>query len=283
MRASRPRARRSGSTESRCASEPETPETFCTFSTVIGPRLRGRRRPSGRRSGRRRRARAAARPSSARSLRASARRARRAGRRGSPGSSRSKRSSCVEEPGEARVRGEHGQAGGGGLEDDLVRRAGPHVVDEHGGARVESGHLRERHGRRRSRRSPRPALELRPVGALLVGERRTADLEPTSTPRSRAIRTPSTIVRSPFAGEVRPSATASRPSRGPPQGNASTSTWWPIARTFGEASGNEPGSTVRTASETRSASRSSRLGRQCVNQSSSGTRAGRTSGAASTA
>ena len=54
----------------------------------------------------------------------------------------------------------------------------------------------------------------------------------------------------------------------------------PIATTFRESSGNERRSTVSTADESRSASTSVRLGFQCVNQSRSGTRRGRVSGAA---
>ena len=58
---------------------------------------------------------------------------------------------------------------------------------------------------------------------------------------------------------------------------------WPIARTFGECSGTLRSSTVSSRSTTRSAACSDGPAACWVNQSSSGTRSGRASGAASSA
>ena len=93
------------------------------------------------------------------------------------------------------------------------------------------------------------------------------------------------IVSSPFAGEVRPSASSVRGLRSgrSTHWNPETSMPWPIATSFRERSGNVRSSTLSTLVETRSAARSSRLLRQCVNQRKTSTPSGRASGAASTA
>ena len=90
--------------------------------------------------------------------------------------------SRVEQRVEHRIRGQHGDARGSRLEDDLVGGTCTHVVHEGVVVREQRGDLRARH------RVPQPrapvqrelggkALELRPMLALLLGERRPVDVE----------------------------------------------------------------------------------------------------------
>ena len=78
---------------------------------------------------------------------------------------------AVDERVEAGIRDEHRQARRGGLEDDLVERAAPHVVDERTRTRVHRRDLGSRdrllHG----------MCKRRAIGALLVRQRRPAQLE----------------------------------------------------------------------------------------------------------
>src|SRR5439155_1669050 len=67
------------------------------------------------------------------------------------------------------------------------------------------------------------------------------------------------------------------------QGNSFRSIPWPSATSFDDSSGNERRSTLTTRVTTRSATRKDRPAYQCVYQSSSGIRSGRTSGAAKSA
>ena len=133
IRTSQPRSRSRGSSERRCASEPEMPATFCRWRTVpgfigaatvarsaVGPVLDGVVAP--------RRARAA--PAGG------AGRARAAAPRGL-GIVAAEAELGGQQVVEDRVRREHGQARRSRLVDDLVGRAGAHVVHEHVAAREE--------------------------------------------------------------------------------------------------------------------------------------------------
>ena len=83
---------------------------------------------------------------------------------------------------EDRVGGQHREARGRGLVDDLVRSAGAHVVHERVVRREKRGDLRTRDGVA-DRDAPvelelaHELLELRAVGALVVGERRAVDVQ----------------------------------------------------------------------------------------------------------
>ena len=269
-----PRSRKAGQQQSRWASEPEIPETFGDvqdtpssggdLEDAVGPALdrvvardasAAARRPSG-----------ASTVDGARA-RESGRRARRRPRARS-GARRAATTS------KARVRGEHRQARRGRLVDDLVGRARAHVVDERVGAA-------------RAGRAPRgaapgraivdavdaaardEALERLAVAPLLVGQRRPAQLE--RTPASAA--TARGYVSSPFAGEVRPSASsAQRPAARLGRTQAKARQVDPVAdrdelprRAAGTSAGRRVSTSSRALGERSSAAR-----RQCVNQSSSG-------------
>ena len=213
-RARRTRASRSrGSSESRCASEPETPETFCTWSTRVIA-LAARRSRSAQCSTEWSRAtrraqlarRLAARPSAPGAPSHDAAGERRAT------SSCAKRSALPSSSAAKPVLATStGRQAARGLVHDLVERARAHVVHEHVGRRVHLADPRARH-RRLDARAARDEL-LRGDAALLVGQRRPADLQLDAV---AAHATASTIVSSPFAGDVRPSASSRRtPSSGP--------------------------------------------------------------------
>ncbi len=115
-RTSQPRLRRSGSSESRCASDPEIPATFCMWRISGGFTPPAPCRPRSRRSG------APRPPRAARARSPTARAA------GSAANAREPLGELVrvlarervEELVEDRIRGDHRQAARGGLVDDLV-------------------------------------------------------------------------------------------------------------------------------------------------------------------
>ena len=206
-RTSQPRSRRSGRSWSRCASEPEMPATFWMWRTTPSV-MRARRVEDATRPRLHRVARldALAKPPPERRALVGARapRARGSGRRARAGPRAG--SSCVrvEQRVEDRVRGEHRQAACRSLVDDLVRRAGAHVVDERVVRREERGISARGTASPSATRPSSPSsadepLELRAMRALLVGERRAVDVEPTSVAGARRPRASTTS--SPFAGE----------------------------------------------------------------------------------
>ena len=125
-------------------------------------------------------------------------------RRGSPGRRASKRSSGRQQLVEDRVRGEHRQARRRRLVDDLVGRAGAHVVDQRVAAREERRQLGARHRRHRSSRGREPSSATScsssaRCASLLVGERRPVHVQLDVVAGERHGRDGD--VSSPFAGE----------------------------------------------------------------------------------
>ena len=174
-RTSQPRSRSSGSSSSRWVSEPEIPATFGTWRTTPSAHAVTASRVEDAdaahdcdRVARATRSREPLRPTSPRARgRSSRERARIRSPRGAVGVvARGEAKLVGEERVEDRVRGEHRQAGRGGLVDDLVGRARAHVVDE----RVDLG---ERPGTvwcgaapRMSTRSSRPSSITRRSSAI---------------------------------------------------------------------------------------------------------------------
>ena len=177
---------------------------------------------------------------------------------------------------EAGVRGEHGHARRRRLVDDLVERALAHVVHEHV-LLGEQGRDLPCTGRGSSIRTP-SAAQPRALGPLLVGDE--GPRSSSSTPASPAARA---IVSSPFAGEVRPSATTRSALRRLALDAAEAVGVDTVADRDDLAGVERERAPVDADHRGRERARratSVRLGFQCVNQRSSGTRRGRVSGAA---
>ena len=175
------------------------------------------------------------------------------------------------------ARDDDGQPGRGRFVDDLVQRAGAHVVDEHVAPCVDSGCGGLRHGALEPNAAAEPELvdqrcELLPMRLLRVGQRRPAQLgfdrdaveelhrldhgrEPLGRRRAPERDEPQrAVVRTRRAAARRAPRCRGRSRR-------------PCAR----AAGTTGRSTLRTFVASRSASRSVRDCRQCVNQRSNGT------------
>ena len=182
------------------------------------------------------------------------------------GSQRVKRCSGGEEPVEDRVRGEHRQAGCRRLVDDLVGRAGAHVVHERVVRREAAPGSRHAGPAspivtRPSSPSSRDELARAPRGgALLLRERRAVDVELDVVAGQRHRARPRRRAPSRSSSARARAGAVPAPARGGAHGNSSRSIPCPIARTFLDGSGNERWSTLVTAVETRSAacSRSAR-------------------------
>ena len=261
---------------SRCASEPEMPATFWTWRTIIASRhLEDTRRPSARPSGARLdaraqlvgRARCGPRREGARSF-----------AREVVGVVAAEAQLGRQHVVEAAVRGEHGHARRRGLVDDLVERSLAHVVHEH----VLAGE--QRRDLRVADRAPRaatPSASSRARSARSsLGRRRPAH----ARGRRRRARPPGRSSRSPSPARCARARRTRRRAAGSRSTQANALECRSRARsrtTFargereraavdGEHRGREPlGEHERP-----------RAGFQCVNQSSSGTRRGRASGAA---
>ena len=265
---SQPRARRSGSSESRCASEPEMPATFWTCRTPhprdaathpVGPVLDRVARFD-------RLAQLAAERVAVDAARARASFAAR-----SSASSRSKRSSGGSSVGEAAVRGEHRHARRRRLVDHLVRGALTHVVDEHVLAREQAGDLGAVPApstRSAGRGAPRRSSALARSSSVSDGPRSS---ETPSAERGRAHDRLEPLRRRVAAERERAQASPP-PARARRRGSARRRSRGRSRRPSG-ASGNESA----VDGEHRGRHRARRAGAagtrfQCVNQSSSGTR-----------
>ena len=213
---------RRGATSAQCSTE-------CPSAT----RSRSRRPSAPRACGRQRRERAA--------------RARRArpGRRGRSAAP------AGEEVVEDRVRREHGQTGRGRLVDDLVGRAGAHVVDEHVVRReAAAGISRARTRRRRASRAREAELrddllELGACASLVARERRAVHVAAsTSSPRERHGATTSRAPSPASSARARAGAVAVARCAAASTGTRRGRSRGRSRATFGEWSGNERRSTL---------------------------------------
>ena len=195
-----------------------------------------------------------------------------------------------------RVAREHRHLAGGGLVDDLVERLAAARLGR-AEQRIGAGEQRRQLVAWERRLDPDAVAQLgrarpRPPPARARGRarRRSAAVRGSrAARRSRGgspARAPRASCRNPSSAPCARgrAGAAARSCRSPAAGaNCPTSIACPVAWSFGVSIGNEPRLTLITTSTSGSASRSDRLGFQCVYQSSIGIRSGFTNGAASSA